>query len=68
MEYIPDYTDLHAEYEREQERRLAMYPRCSSCNETITDDVYYVINDRIYCEDCLNDQFGHSTEDYLEDY
>ena len=64
---MPDYNDLYAMHEAEQERRLAMYPVCDCCKEHITDDTYYEIDGKIYCEDCLNDEFGRSTEDYLED-
>lgn len=37
-EYIPDYTDLHREYEAEQERRLENRSKCDCCEEPITDD------------------------------
>lgn len=66
-EYIPDYNDLHREYEAEQERRFEMRPRCCSCEKIISEDFYFLINDKIYCEDCLNDEFGRSTDDYMED-
>ena len=68
MDNIPDYNDFFERYEAEQERRLAMYPVCNSCGRRITDDTYFEINDKIYCEDCLNDEFGRSTDDYLEDF
>lgn len=63
-----DYNDLFERHEAEEARRLARYPKCSSCGEAITDDTYYFINDKIYCEDCLNDKFARSTYDYLEDF
>lgn len=66
-EYIPDYTDLHAEYEREQERALRKFPKCCSCKEKITDDKLYDIGGKLYHEDCFNDEHLQDIEDYMED-
>lgn len=49
----PDNYSLWLAHETEQERRLAMLPVCSVCREPIQDDVYYEIEDKLYCEDCL---------------
>ncbi len=71
MPYIPDYTDLHAEHEREQERRLRKHPKCERCKERITDEKFYNIDGTFICKDCLDDyiseNFKVNTEDYLED-
>lgn len=61
-----DYNDLFERHEAERERTLSRYPKCDSCGESITDDTYYRINGNIYCKECLDDEFGHSTEDYME--
>lgn len=66
-EYIPDYTDLHAEYEREQERRLRKHPKCDHCRERITDEKFYNIDGTFYHTECLNSEYLKDTEDYMED-
>lgn len=66
-EYIPDYTDLHADYERDQARRLAKFPTCDYCGEPITDEYFYNIDGTFICEACLKDEFRKDTEDYMED-
>lgn len=65
--YIPDYNDLHDEYEAEQERKLDKFPKCDCCGEPITDDYYYNIDGTYFCEDCLNSEYRKNTDDYTED-
>ena len=67
MEYIPDYNDLHAEYEREQERELRKFPKCDCCGEHITDEYFYNIDGTYLCETCLNDEYRKKTDEYIED-
>lgn len=71
MEYIPDYTDLHREYEAEQERRLRRHPKCERCKERIVAEKFFNIDGTFICEDCLddyiNENFKVNTDDYLED-
>lgn len=66
LDYILDYTDLHAEYEAEQERRIEKYPKCSCCGERILADHFFNIEGTYYCENCIED-FKVDTEDYMED-
>lgn len=65
--YIPDYNDLHDEYEAEQERNLDKFPKCDCCGEPITDDYFYDIDGTYYCEDCLISEYRKNTDDYMED-
>lgn len=65
-EYIPDYNDLHALYEAEQDRKEKKLPICDCCGERITDDCLYDIEGTIYCEDCLNDEFKKFADSYLD--
>ena len=44
-------------YDAEQEEKAEKLPRCSCCGEPIFDDYFYRIDDEIYCEDCLNNEF-----------
>ena len=62
---IPDYTELHAMYEAEQERRLRKVPRCDCCRERILGDYFFNIKNVYYCEDCIDD-YKVDTEDYVE--
>ena len=64
--YIPDYNDLHARYEAEQQAKLDKLPKCEYCGEPITDEHLYDINGDIICEECLNDNFRKPVEDYIE--
>ena len=63
--YIPDYTEQHAMYEAEQERRLRRLPKCFECGERITDEECYKIGGKLYCEGCIED-FKVYTENYKE--
>jgi formylmethanofuran dehydrogenase subunit E len=67
MDYVPDYTDLYEEHERDQERRLKKYPKCDCCDEPITDDYFYDIDGTYFCERCLKAEYRKKTEDYMED-
>lgn len=64
---IPDYNDLHALHEAEQERQLRRYPKCSHCKEPITDDFLFNINGDLFCEKCAHDNFRKHTEDYIHE-
>lgn len=66
MDYIPDYTELHAAFEAEQERRIEKYPKCDCCGERILEDKFFNIEGTYICENCIDD-FKVDTDDYLED-
>lgn len=57
-------ADFHS-YDAEQEKQLKRLPKCEWCNEHIQDDYYYEIADIVICEECLNDEYRKSTDDYL---
>ena len=65
--YIPDYNDLHEEYEIAREQKLGELPKCDCCGEPITDDYFYDIDGTYYCEECLKSEFRKNTDDYIED-
>ena len=67
MPYIPDYTDLHAIHEREQERKLQRYPKCVHCRERITDEQLYNIDGLFYHKECFDSEYLKDIEDYWED-
>ena len=58
--------DPVADYDRweaEQQRKLEKLPRCSECDEPITDDYCYQINDELICEECI-DNYRVTTENF----
>lgn len=63
-DYVPDNYDAFERHEAAQEARLAKRPKCAYCKHPIQDEFLYVINEELYCEECLNDLFRESTEDY----
>ena len=52
-----DNYSLWEAHEAEMERELAKRPLCSFCDNHVQEDHYYIINDKIYCPDCLNNFF-----------
>lgn len=63
---IPDYNDLHALHEAEQERRIRCYPKCAECGNRITDDFLFHIDGDLFCEPCARDNFRKHTEDFVQ--
>lgn len=57
-----EFWDRHCE---QQERELAKYPRCSICDNRITDDYVVVINGELICEECLQ-ELRKPIEDFME--
>lgn len=64
---IPDYNDLHALHEAEQERRLKRFPLCTECGEHIVYDFLFNIDGNLFCEECAHDNFRKHTEDYIHE-
>lgn len=62
--HVPDNYDAYRRHEAQQEAQLAKRPICIECGNPIQDDVLYDINGDIFCEECMNDVFRRSTEDY----
>lgn len=46
---------------------FSKFPKCSWCNDPITDDYLYKIGDDIYCEQCMRDHYRHPVEEYMDD-
>lgn len=62
--YVPDNYDAYRDHEARQEAELKRLPKCEHCGERIQDDFLYEIDGSVYCEECMNELFRHSTEDY----
>ena len=52
--------------DRDQQEGLDRLPVCACCGEPIQDDYYYEIGDEILCEECLNENYRHPTDLYLD--
>ena len=61
---VPDYNDLLQAHEAEKEAWLDRRPKCERCRKPIQDDYLFDVDGKIYCEDCMNEKFRHSSEDY----
>ena len=51
-------------YDEEKEMALNKYPQCYFCGNHIFEGRYYVIDEEIACEDCLDQFWGKDVEDY----
>lgn len=66
MPYIPDNYDLYDQYEAERQRRADKLPKCCECDEAITSDECYEINDELICPRCLIENHRKWTEDVTD--
>lgn len=55
-----------ARYDAEQKAQVDKLPRCAYCDEPITTDECYEINDELICPDCLIQEHRKWTDDYVE--
>lgn len=65
-EYIPDYNDLFEEFEEEEARKEARFPKCDCCGKRITTDKFFNVEGTYICPSCIEDYIVE-TEDYMED-
>ena len=49
-------------YDQEQARRLAHRPVCLKCGEHIQEEHYFYIDGRIWCQDCMENEFRRVVE------
>lgn len=61
---VKDYDSYLADLERERE----LNPVCSNCDQVISEDYMYVINGKVYCDECMNDVFRVDVPDYENYY
>lgn len=67
LKYTDDpVADFHA-YDDEQQKWLDSLPVCAECGQPIQDDYCYEIDGEIICEECLNDNYRHFTNDLIEE-
>lgn len=60
-----DVYDLWAAHDAEQEAELQKLPECECCGHHVQSDFYYLINDEVICEECLNQHFRKAVDDYV---
>lgn len=65
MRYIQDNYDRFEQHEAEQQAYLDKLPRCSECDEPITDEYCYEINGEYICEECLERNYRKSVESII---
>lgn len=57
----------HADFDRwdaEQEAALEKLPKCAECGEPIQTERCYKMDDGLICEDCLEHNHMHWTEEF----
>ena len=64
MNYLGDpLTDFYQRDDEEIES-LKSIPVCDTCGKPATqEDYYYLINCKVYCEDCMNSEFRKWVDD-----
>lgn len=62
--YIPDNYDAWKSHDAEQQRLLERLPRCSLCDEPITEDYAYYIEGEWICCGCMESEFKREVELY----
>lgn len=62
-----DPLDDFDRLDRAQAAWEARLPKCERCGKPIQDETYFYIDGEILCEKCMTDEYGRSTEDYLND-
>lgn len=61
-----DNYDRWEAHDAERQRELERLPRCSECDEPITTDALYEINDELICPDCMEKNHRKWVDDYCE--
>lgn len=59
---MPDNYSQWEAHELEMERRLQSRPTCSYCSDPVQEEHYFYIHGRIYCDDCMNQNFRRLVE------
>lgn len=53
----PDPLDDHRAWEEELARLEEQVPKCSKCKQHVPEDFYYLIDDEVFCAECLDKRF-----------
>lgn len=63
--YTDDPVQDFLNHDAEQQRKMDKLPVCADCDEPVTDDHYYLINDEVICQNCLDAGYRKQVEDYV---
>ena len=63
-----DPLDDFDRLDRAQAEWEAKLPQCERCGKHIQDEIYFDINNEILCENCMTDEYGKSTQDWLDNH
>lgn len=64
--YTDDPVADFDRWDADQYRRQKRHPRCAHCDEYVQNTRYYLINDSVICPDCLEIDFGHDVDEYID--
>ena len=62
---MKDNYDLWAAHDAEQEEELEQLPKCDCCGNPIQDEHLWQINGDLLCEECMNDSYRRSTDEFV---
>lgn len=63
---MKDNYDFWSEHDDRQSKQMAKLPVCSICKEPIQDDACYKIEGKLYCDNCLYENFRVFVDDLIE--
>lgn len=64
--YVPDNYDAFRAYDAARAAEEERLPTCDICGEHIHERMYRIDGETL-CETCLEDKYGESVEDYMND-
>lgn len=64
--YVPDNYDAFRAYDAARAAEEELLPKCDICGEPIPERMYR-INGETLCEECMDDKYGESVGDYMND-
>ena len=66
MAYRTDNPVLDAErYYGDQDEALEKLPECSHCGHPIQDDYLFDVNGKLFCKECMWENFKKNIEGYI---
>ena len=68
MFYSDDPVADFDRYDAAMAQKEAKLPQCEECGQYVHDDTCFEINNKIYCEKCMRNDFSRNTEDCLNDH
>ena len=60
--YSDDPIADHEAYEAELARLEKLVPKCCKCKQPVPEDFYYLIDEEVFCAECLDKHFKKRVE------